>query len=136
MSGSSVTIAEIPISTDEDVILGRQRVRAVAQELGFRSLDQTRLVTAASELGRNIVVHAVEGTMTVNRLEEEGKLGIEIIFKDNGPGIPDIDRALTDGYSTAGSMGLGLRGASRLVDDFHIESAPNAGTRVTIRKWV
>lgn len=136
MSGSSETVAEVPIATDEDVIVARQRVRSVAQQLGFSTLDQTRIVTAASELGRNIVVHAHGGGMTVIRLEEEGKRGIEVVFSDAGPGITDIEQAMTEGYSTAGSMGLGLRGASRLVDDFHIDSSREAGTKVTIRKWL
>ena len=136
MSGSSGLVAEVPISTDEDVIMARQRVRSVAQQLGFSLLDQTRLVTAASELGRNIVVHSKGGGMTVRQLEEEGKQGVEIIFSDTGPGIADIEQAMTEGYSTAGSMGLGLKGASRLVDDFHIASSPGAGTKVTIRKWL
>lgn len=136
MNGRSEIIVQIQISTDEHVILGRQQVRSVAQQLGFSLLDQTRVVTAVSELGRNIVVHAREGTMTVRRLEEEGRQGIEIVFSDKGAGIADIEQAMTDGFSTAGSMGLGLKGASRLVDDFHIDSAPGEGTTVTIRKWV
>ena len=135
MNSRSEIIIQIQISRDEDVILGRQQVRTVTQQMGFTLLDQTRLVTAVSELGRNIIVHAREGTMTVSRLEEEGKAGVEIVFSDNGPGIPDVEQAMTDGYSSAGSMGLGLRGASRLVDDFHIDTAPGGGTKVTIRKW-
>ena len=132
---SSETVVRIEINSDEAVILGRQQVRAVAQQLGFSLLDQTRIVTAVSELGRNVVVHGRGGTMTVNRLDEEGKLGIEVIFSDNGPGIPDVELAMRDGYSTAGSMGLGLHGASRLVDDFHLDSKVGVGTTVTIRKW-
>jgi len=119
----------------EAVMLGRQQVRSVAQQLGFSLLDQTRLVTAVSELGSNVVVHGRGGTMTVNRLEEEGRSGIEVIFSDNGPGIPDVELAMTDGYSTAGSMGLGLHGAARLVDDFHLDSKVGVGTTVTVRKW-
>jgi len=135
MTSTSETVVRIELSTDESVVLGRQQVRSVAQQMGFSLLDQTRLVTAVSELGRNVVVHGRGGTMTVNRLEEEGKMGIEVIFSDQGPGIPDVEQAMTDGYSTAGSMGLGLRGAARLVDDFHIETAVDVGTTVTIRKW-
>jgi serine/threonine-protein kinase RsbT len=131
----SETVVRIEITSDEAVILGRQQVRAVAQQMGFSLLDQTRIVTAVSELGRNVVVHGRGGTMTVNRLEEEEKLGIEVIFSDNGPGIPDVELAMRDGYSTAGSMGLGLHGASRLVDDFHLDSKVGVGTTVTIRKW-
>lgn len=136
MSRSFEMVAEVLITTDEDVIMARQRVRTVAQQIGFSLLDQTRLVTAASELGRNIVVHSHGGGMTVMRLEDEGKQGMEVVFSDAGPGIADIEQAMTEGYSTAGSMGLGLKGASRLVDEFHIDSSPGAGTKVTIRKWL
>lgn len=136
MSRSFEMVAEVLITTDEDVIMARQRVRTVAQQIGFSLLDQTRLVTAASELGRNIVVHSHGGGMTVMRLEDEGKQGMEVVFSDAGPGIADIEQAMTEGYSTAGSMGLGLKGASRLVDEFHIDSSPEAGTKVTIRKWL
>lgn len=136
MSSSTETVVRIELATDEAVILGRQQVRVIAQQMGLTLLDQTRLVTAVSELGRNVVIHGRGGTMTVNKLEEEGRPGIEIIFSDNGPGIEDIELAMTSGYSTAGSMGLGLHGASRLVDDFHIESTKGVGTTVTIRKWV
>lgn len=135
MSSTSETLVRIELTTDESVVLGRQQVRSVAQQMGFSLLDQTRVVTAVSELGRNVVVHGRGGTMTVNRLEEEGKLGLEVIFSDNGPGIADVELAMTAGYSTAGSMGLGLHGAARLVDDFHIESTVGVGTTVTIRKW-
>ncbi|OGW33988.1 MAG: anti-sigma regulatory factor [Nitrospirae bacterium GWC2_56_14] len=127
---------EMPITSDEDVIMARQKVRAIAQQLGFSMLDQTRVVTAVSELGRNIVVHAGKGDMNVFRAEEGERSGISIIFSDNGPGITDVDQALTDGYSSVGSMGLGLKGASRLVDRFDIDSNPGAGTTITITKWL
>ena len=127
---------EMPITSDEDVIMARQKVRAIAQQLGFSMLDQTRVVTAVSELGRNIVVHAGKGDMNVFRAEEGERSGISIIFSDNGPGITDVDQALTDGYSSVGSMGLGLKGASRLVDRFDIDSNPGAGTTITNTKWL
>lgn len=129
-------LLEMPITSDEDVITARQKVRAIAQQQGFSMLDQTRVVTAVSELGRNIVVHAGKGEMIVYRAEEGDRDGISIIFADNGPGIADVDQALIDGYSTVGSMGLGLKGASRLVDRFNIESNPGAGTTITITKWL
>ncbi|UFS69756.1 anti-sigma regulatory factor [Geomonas sp. RF6] len=129
-------IARIEMTTDESVVVGRHQVRTVAQQMGLSLLDQTRLVTAVSELGRNVIVHGRGGTMTVNRLQEEDKEGIEVIFSDNGPGIPDVKLAMTDGYSTAGSMGIGLHGAARLVDDFKIDSEVGVGTTVTIRKWI
>ena len=129
-------LLEMQITSDEDVIIARQKVRAIAQQLGFSMLDQTRVVTAVSELGRNIVVHAGEGEMNVSRTEDGDRIGISIIFRDNGPGITDVDQALTDGYSSVGSMGLGLKGASRLVDRFDIDSKPGAGTTITITKWL
>jgi len=98
-------------------------------------LDQTRVVTAVSELGRNIVVHAGRGRMILLKIEDADREGLEARFEDAGPGITDVDLAMTDGYSTAGSMGLGLRGASRLVDDFEINTRPGDGTTVIIRKW-
>ena len=129
-------LLEMSITSDEDVIIARQKVRSLAQQLGFSMLDQTRVVTAVSELGRNIVVHAGKGDMNVFRAEEGERSGISITFSDNGPGITDVDQALTDGYSSVGSMGLGLKGASRLVDTFHIDSNPGAGTTITITKWL
>jgi serine/threonine-protein kinase RsbT len=136
MSSTSEMVIRIELCSDEAVILGRQQVRTIAQQMGLGLLDQTRLVTAVSELGRNVVIHGHCGHMVVNRLEEEGRMGIEVIFSDHGPGIPDLQLAMTDGFSTAGSMGLGLRGAKRLVDDFHIDTAVGVGTTVTIRKWI
>lgn len=129
-------ILEVAITTDEDVILARQRVRTLAQEMGFSMLDQTRLITAVSELARNIVVHAGSGTMAVYPPRSEERRGMRIVFQDRGPGIPDIEQAMVEGFSTAGSMGLGLKGAQRLVDDFRIESSPGVGTTVEITKWV
>lgn len=135
MNDTGELLADVVIATDEDVILARQRVRAVCQEFGFSMLDQTRVVTAVSELGRNIVVHAGKGRMVMLRVTDPVREGLEIRFEDAGPGIADVEMAMTDGYSTAGSMGLGLRGASRLVDDFHIDTGSDRGTTVTIRKW-
>lgn len=127
---------EISIRNDEDVILIRQEVRNLAREMGFSLLDQTRIVTATSELGRNIVVHAREGKVTISRVESENRQGLKIVFKDQGPGIPDIKKAMEEGYSTVGSLGLGLSGARRLVDDFEIDSASGKGTIVIIIKWL
>lgn len=132
---STLTVVRIELTNDESVILGRQQVRNIAQEMGLSPLDQTRLVTAVSELGRNVIVHGGGGTMTVNRMEEEGRAGIEVIFADRGPGISDVEQAMSAGFSTVGSMGLGLHGAARLVDDFHMDSEVGVGTTVTIRKW-
>ncbi len=125
---------EVLLSCDEDVILARQKIRAVAQDIGFGMLDQTRIVTAASELARNIVVHAKTGRVIVERLAP--RPGIRVVFADKGPGIPDLERAMTEGFSTVNSMGLGLKGAKRLMDEFNIETAPGTGTTVTVVKWL
>lgn len=129
-------ILEVAIDTDEDVILARQKVRTLAQEMGFSMLNQTRLITAVSELARNIVVHAGSGTMAVYPPRSDERRGMRIVFQDKGPGIPDVDQAMVEGFSTAGSMGLGLKGSQRLVDDFRIDSAPGVGTTVEIGKWL
>ncbi len=128
-------LVEVAIRQDEDVILGRQKIRALAQDIGFSMLDQTRLITAVSELARNIVTHAGSGKMEAFYAEAGGRKGLRILFEDQGPGIADLDLAMREGYSTAGSLGLGLMGAKRLVDDFSIRSAPGSGTSITIIKW-
>jgi serine/threonine-protein kinase RsbT len=131
-------LVEVQIVHDEDVILARQKVRQFAQDIGFSMLDQTRLITAVSELARNIVVHAGgAGSMTAWYAETtSGQKGVRILFADKGPGIPDVDLALREGFSTAGSLGLGLNGAKRLVDDFEISTGTGDGTSITIIKWV
>lgn len=131
---SEMKVEEISIMKDEDVILARQRVRSQAQEMGFSLLDQTRIVTAVSELARNIVVHAKEGKVSVFKTKAGDKPGLKIVFEDKGPGIPDIGKAMEEGFSTIGSLGIGLKGAKRLVDEFDIESYPGKGTIVTITK--
>lgn len=128
------TRIEVLLASDEDVILARQKIRSVAQEIGFSMLDQTRIVTAASELARNIVVHGKSGKVMVENLTP--RPGIRVVFSDQGPGIADVDQAMKEGFSTAGSLGLGLSGARRLVDEFTIESSPGKGTTVTVVKWL
>lgn len=125
---------EMPINEDEDVIFVRQNVKAHSTKVGFSILDQTRIVTAVSELARNIVVHAGSGTVSMFQSEEPA--GIKLVFKDKGPGIPDVDQALEGGYSTVGSLGLGLNGARMLSDDFEIASTPGVGTTIAYIKWV
>ena len=98
-------------------------------------VDKTKFVTAASELGRNALVHGKGGAMRISELQSEGRVGLELVFQDQGPGIGDIDKAMTDGFSTAKSMGLGLGGARRLVNEFALESSPGAGTRVRVVQW-
>ena len=123
------------VQTAEDVVAVRQAVRQRAVELGFNLVDQTKIVTAASELARNTVQYGGGGTVTIESLEYLGRRGLRLTFADNGPGIKDIELAMKDGYTTAGGLGLGLSGARRLSNDFHIDSTPGEGTRVMITRW-
>ncbi len=123
------------VQTAEDVVAIRQAVRQRAVELGFNLVDQTKIVTAASELARNTVQYGGGGMVTLEALEELGRRGLRLTFADNGPGIKDIELAMKDGFTTAGGLGLGLSGARRLSNDFHIDSTPGVGTRVTITRW-
>ena len=125
----------IPIRADDDVVRVRQQVRARAVELGMRLIDQTKIVTAASELARNTLEYGGGGTARIERISEQGLEGLRLIFEDQGPGIPDIARAMTDGYTTGRGLGLGLSGAKRLSNLFDIWSEPGRGTRVTITRW-
>lgn len=106
-----------------------------ATQLGFSVLERTKLVTAASELGRNTLVHGGGGSMAIEEVRQPGRVGLQLCFSDAGPGIRDVDQALVDGYSTAKSLGLGLGGARRLVNEFFIDSRPGAGTRITVTQW-
>ena len=126
---------EQSIRTSEDVVLVRQAVRARAVQLGLSLVDQTKLVTAASELARNTLVHGGGGRAEITPLDNGRSRGLRMCFIDSGPGIRDLELAMTDGYTTGNGLGLGLTGAKRLVDEFSIESAPGVGTRVTICKW-
>jgi len=126
---------ERAVKTPEDVVTVRQAVRARAVELGFTLVDQTKLVTAASELARNLLQHAGGGIVRVETLTEGLRRGLRVVFEDKGPGIPDVDLAMRDGYSTSGGLGLGLSGARRLSNDFRIESVPGTGTRISIARW-
>ena len=123
------------IQSSEDVVSVRQAVRQRAVELGFNLVDQTKIVTAASELARNTVQHGGGGHVSIDAIEVLGRRGIRLTFEDEGPGIADVELAMKDGFTTAGGLGLGLSGARRLSNDFHIESAPGRGTRVTITRW-
>jgi serine/threonine-protein kinase RsbT len=125
----------VPIASSSDVVLARQKVRQWALEMKFTLVDQTKLVTAASELARNALEHGKGGQMVIEQVENSVKNGLKLVFEDRGPGIPDIDTALRDGYTTGGGMGLGLGGSKRLVNDFHIESEPGKGTRITVVRW-
>ena len=123
------------VRTSDDVVRARQAVRARAIEAGFGIVDQTKLVTAASEIARNTVDYGGGGTLRIEILREGARRGVQLTFSDNGPGIADIERAMTDGYTTGGGLGLGLSGAKRLSNEFAIESAPGEGTTVTLARW-
>lgn len=125
----------LPLRSDGDVVMVRQAVRAWTAELGMSLIDQTKFVTAASELARNALEHGGGGDATLEMLSEPPKKGIKITFVDSGKGIADIQMALKDGYTTGGGLGLGLGGSKRLVEHFEIDSKPGAGTRITITKW-
>ena len=126
---------KLPVASDGDVVAVRQRVRALAVELGFSLVNQTKIVTAASELARNTVVHGDGGTVEIEVLIDGGRRGIRLTFRDHGPGIPDLAAALRDGFTTGGGLGLGLGGARRLCNDFDLQSTPGDGTVVRIVRW-
>ena len=125
----------VTIQNSSDVVLARQKVRQWAQELRFTLVDQTKLVTAASELARNTLDHGKGGHMVIDVVENLARTGLQLTFEDRGPGIPDIQAALRDGFTTGSGMGLGLGGSKRLVNDFDIQSQPGQGTRVTVVRW-
>jgi serine/threonine-protein kinase RsbT len=124
-----------PLRAEDDVVRARQAVRSWAVEMGFSLVDQTKLVTAASELARNTVVYGGGGTLRMEALEDGVRKGLRLEFADEGPGIPDLETALRDGYTTGNGLGLGLGGARRLVNEFAIESQVGEGTRITVVKW-
>lgn len=124
-----------PIKSEMDVVSTRQRVKTWAVELGFTLVDQTKIVTAASELGRNTLIYGGGGTVKLESLLEGVRKGLRVIFEDHGPGIADIEQAMRDGYTSGKGMGLGLSGAKRLVNDFKIASNVGEGTIVTIVRW-
>jgi serine/threonine-protein kinase RsbT len=124
-----------PVSSDADVVLARQAVRKWATDLAFSLVDQTKLVTAASELARNALIYGGGGTMRLEALEDGAKKGLRAVFEDQGPGIPDLALAMKDGYTTGNGLGLGLGGAKRLVNDFEIASKVGEGTRIAMTRW-
>jgi serine/threonine-protein kinase RsbT len=130
-----IGLETLPVVSSEDVVLVRQRVRAHAIQAGFSLVDQTKLVTAASELARNTMTYGGGGVATMEPLNHVGRRGLKITFEDKGPGIADIELAMKDGYTSGGGLGLGLSGAKRLSNEFEIVSRPGEGTRVTIVRW-
>jgi len=136
----AIAEARMPILGEDDIVQSRQHAREAARQLGFGAVDQSRIATAVSELARNIVRYATDGRgqITIRQLtstDGRERTGIEIVVSDEGPGIPDIDQALSDGFTSGGGMGMGLPGTRRLMDEMTIESAVGSGTTITIRKW-
>ena len=127
--------ATVPVTTEGDVVKVRQTVRALAVEIKLSLVDQTKVVTAASELGRNLLVYGGGGEVRLDIVRDGARNGLRVIFEDRGPGIPDVEQALKDGFTTGTGLGLGLGGARRLVNDFNVVSNAAEGTRVTITKW-
>jgi serine/threonine-protein kinase RsbT len=127
--------ATLPIRTSEDIVLVRQQVRAWSAKIGFGLVDQTKLVTAASELARNTLSYGGGGTAFLEALTNGSRVGLRVTFEDHGPGIADLEMALKDGYTTGGGLGLGLSGAKRLSNEFELYSKVGEGTRVSIVRW-
>ncbi len=125
----------LPVRSQEDVVRVRQATREAAVAQGFSLIDQTKLVTAASELARNTLDYGGGGEVEIVRLNEPPRRGVRLVFCDNGPGIADVEQALKDGYTSGGGLGLGLGGAKRLSNDFSIDSKVGEGTRITIARW-
>lgn len=125
----------LSVTTEHDVVLVRQRVREYARDLGMSTLDQTKLMTAASELTRNIILYADSGEVIIEQVTEKVKQGVKVTFTDKGPGISNVSEAMQDGYSTVRSLGIGLPGAKRLVNFFDIQSKVGHGTTITIIRW-
>jgi serine/threonine-protein kinase RsbT len=135
MTGSALKTETVPIRNSSDVVVVRQRVRIWALDLKFSLVDQTKIVTAASELGRNTLEHGGGGSMELSLVENGARRGICLRFSDHGPGIPDLALALKDGYTSGSGLGLGLGGSKRLMHDFEIDSKPGIGTTITAIRW-
>jgi serine/threonine-protein kinase RsbT len=125
----------VAIKSDQDIVLARQKGRAMAIELGFSSGEATLIATTISELARNIISYAGEGQILLKAVQGTKGTGLSVTAADEGPGIPDVQQAMRDGFSTSGSLGIGLPGVRRLMDEFEITSQPNRGTSVTVKKW-
>ena len=134
MNGA-LTAETLPLTRDDHIVVVRQAVRQRAVENGFSLVDQTKIVTAASELARNTILHGGGGRATIEVVIEGARRGLRLVFEDQGPGIADVALAMKDGYSTGGGLGLGLSGAKRLSNEFHLTSEPGKGTRIVITRW-
>ncbi len=126
---------EVPVRAETDIVHVRREAREFAREAGLSLVNQTKLVTAASELARNALVHGGGGSCRLEVVRKGVQVGVRMIFRDQGPGIANVEQALRDGFTTVGGLGLGLSGAKRLVNEFHIESRPGEGTMVTVIRW-
>jgi len=126
---------ELPLRNEHDIVLARQNVRRMSQQIGFSLVDQTKMVTAASELARNAVIYGGGGTLKWEILSDGTKRGLRLVFEDQGPGIANLDLAMTDGWTSGSGLGLGLTGSRRLVNEFDLQSTVGVGTRVTIARW-
>ncbi|HVZ81019.1 MAG TPA: anti-sigma regulatory factor [bacterium] len=126
----------VPIASDVDIVSAREQGRALAERIGFSQVERTVIATAISEIARNIVEHAKKGNMVLSPCQHGSRVGIQIIATDEGPGIPDVSRAMQDEYSTGKGLGLGLPGSKRLMDEFEVQSNVGKGTVVTMRKWL
>jgi serine/threonine-protein kinase RsbT len=129
------TRIEVPLGREENVISVRREVRSLALQIGLGLVDQTKIVTAASELARNAIVYGGGGQATLETVQDGARRGLRLTFTDSGPGIPDVEKAMQDGFTTGKGLGLGLGGAKRLSNEFSIDSRAGAGTRVTITRW-
>jgi len=125
----------LPLQSEQHIVASRQMVRALCQDLKLSLVDLTKMVTAASELSRNTLIHGGGGQMRWEFVERNARRGLQLHFEDQGPGIPDLTLAMSDGWTSGSGMGLGLPGSKRLVNDFELASTPGAGTRVSITKW-
>lgn len=135
MNRAAMMSDAVPIHVEADVIVARQLVRRLAAECGFSLVDQTKLVTAASELGRNVVRYGEGGEMRWEKLTNGARCGLRLVFEDHGPGIPDVAKAMTDGWTSGHGLGMGLSGTKRLVNEFDLYTEVGKGTRVTIARW-
>ena len=125
----------VPVSSDADVVEAREKGRELSAQLGFSSIDLTLIVTAISEVARNILLYATEGEIVLSLEQDDGQKGIVVVARDEGPGIPDLELAMRDSFSTGNGLGLGLPGARRLMDEFQIESEVSKGTTIVMKKW-
>ena len=135
MAPQAIRTERLPIRSAEHIVMVRQSVRRLSIDIGFGLVDQTKIVTAASELARNTLIHGGGGMAQLEIVERDGRRGIRLMFQDQGPGIPDVERALQDGFTTGNGLGLGLGGARRLSNEFEICSKPGEGTSVMITRW-